>query len=105
MTVKFVPVRIGHFRQDIQIERHLKLNYDNLKIHLREFINDLPGENQIDMDIVIPGKGVNITITLDSIKDSHVKNQLIQNFSNSIYKGDNSILKQNMNNPIFPIGT
>ncbi|MBX2950058.1 MAG: hypothetical protein KF704_12330 [Crocinitomicaceae bacterium] len=105
MEIKFETVRVGKFRKDIMQERILKENYNFLKNSLKECVNNINSSNEIiDVDIVIPAKGSRISITLNSIKDKEVKQLLIENFPDSIFKGDYSILEENINNrPYFPL--
>lgn len=106
MEIKFETVRIGKFRKDIIQERILKENYTNLKNRLKDFVKTIPFENYIiDVDIVIPLRGSQISITLDGIKEKEIRQLLIDNFPYSIYKGDYSILINNcLNRPYFPLG-
>lgn len=103
MKVKFEPIRIGKFRQDPYKEKILKENYANLKAQIREFLYDPKNDKEIQMDIVIPARGSKITVTLDGINDEELKKHLIQHFPNSIYKGDYSILLENIDNSIFSL--
>ncbi len=105
MKIKFVPVRIGKFRNDLIQERILKENYLKLKHEISAFVESIQVEKTIDVDIVIPEKGSRISITLDSIEDINIKKQLMENFHNSIYNGDYNVLFNNSSNlEIFPIG-
>lgn len=103
MIVKFVPVRIGNFRQDLIKEKILKENYLLLRNQLREFIQHQVGETEIEMDIVIPKRGYRITFTLVGINNKEIEKRLKQKFPNSIYKGDYSIILESMDNKIFDI--
>jgi hypothetical protein len=106
MEIKFTPVRIGNFRKNLSQERVIYENYIALKYELKEFVNSIqnkPNLDTIEVDIVIPATGSRITFTLDAIRDSEVKQLFINNFPNSIYKGDYLILSANcMNFPFFP---
>jgi hypothetical protein len=105
MEIKFIPIRIGKFRQNPFHEKILKENYLQLKSQLRNFVQTIPSETTIEVDIVIPAKGYRITITLDSIKDQEIKKQLIANFPDSIYKGKYETLMDNSSNlDFFPVG-
>mgnify|MGYP000057659148 CR=1 FL=1 len=105
MKIKFEPVRIGKFRKDLIQERILKENYLKLKHEISVFVESIQSDDTIDVDIVIPEKGNRISITLDSIEDNYIKNQLMENFPNSIYNGDYNVLYNNSTNlELFPIG-
>lgn len=105
MEIKFVPLRIGKFRQNHFHERILKENYLLLKRQLRDFVQTIPSETTIEVDIVIPAKGYRITITLDAIKEQEIKKQLTANFPDSIYKGKYETLMDNSSNMnFFPVG-
>ena len=107
MEIKFEPVRIGTFRKKLILERIIYENYKSLKNELKEFVNSIqskPNVKTIEVDIVIPARGNQITFTLDAIRDIEVKQLLKDNFPNSIYIGDYSILSKNcMNQPYFPL--
>lgn len=105
MEIKFIPIRIGKFRQNHFHERILKENYLLLKRQLKDFVQTIPSESTIEVDIVIPAKGYRISITLDAIKDQEIRNQLIEYFPNSIYRGKYSELENNIQNKdFFPFG-
>jgi formiminotetrahydrofolate cyclodeaminase len=53
------------------------------------------------MVMIIPGKGYNVKIALQDIKDLHIKKELKNNFPNSIYKGEYSIIMDNLENKVF----
>lgn len=106
MEIKFETVRVGKFRKDMIQERILKENFDHLKNNIKDFVKNIQGkkiDEIIYVDIVIPARGSQIAITLDSIKDEKIKQLLIKNFPDSIYKADYSILENNCHNePYFP---
>jgi len=51
--------------------------------------------------MIIPGRGYEIKIALQDIRDTNVKKILKVNIPLQIYKGDYSIIIDNINNRIF----
>ena len=104
MEVKFDLVRIGKIRKSSIAEKILKQNVDLLRNEIRSFLKDENINNKhntVHMVITIPGKGYNIKIALQDIKDLHIKKELKNNFPNSIYKGGYSIIMDNLENKVF----
>jgi hypothetical protein len=106
MDVKFDLVRIGKIRKSSIAEIVLKQNVDLLRNNIRSFLKDENINNKyntIRMVIIIPGKGYNIKIALQDIKDLNIKKELKNNFPNSIYKGEYSIIMKNIENKVFGV--
>lgn len=104
MEVKFDLVRIGKIRKSSIAEKNLKQNIDLLRNNIRSFLKEKyinNKHNTVHMVMIIPGKGYNIRIALQDIKDLHVKKELKKNFLNSIYKGEYSIIIDNLENKVF----
>lgn len=104
MEVKFDLVRIGKIRKNSIAEKILKQNIDLLRNNIRLLLKNENIDNKhntIHMVMIIPGKGYNVKIVLQDIKDLHVKKELKKNFPNSIYKGEYSIIMDNLENKIF----
>ncbi|WP_300979260.1 hypothetical protein [Flavobacterium sp.] len=104
MEVKFDLVRIGKIRKSSIAEKILKNNIDLLRNNIRSFLKDENFDdkhNTVHMVMIIPGKGYNIKIALQDIRDLYIKNELKNNFPNSIYKGEYSIIMDNLENKIF----
>lgn len=104
MEVKFDLVRIGKPRKNSTIEIILKQNVNLLQNSIRYFLEDEVSTdkyNRIDMVMIIPSKGSSIKIALQDINDNNIKKSLRQKFPNSIYKGDYSIILDNIHNRVF----
>jgi hypothetical protein len=104
MEVKFDLVRIGGIRKSYNAETILKGNVDLLRNNIRSLLKDLnisTKQNSISIVMIIPGKGDNIKIALDNIKDDHIRKELRHNLPRSIYKGDYSLIMNNIDNRIF----
>jgi hypothetical protein len=104
MEVKFDLVRIGGIRKSSNAETLLKGNVDLLRNNIRSLLKDLNisnKHNSISLVMIIPGKGANIKIALDNIKDENIRKELRYNFPRSIYKGDYSLIMNNIENKIF----
>lgn len=104
MEVKFDLVRIGKIRKNSIAERILKENVNLLSTYIRSFLKEEKINNKhntISMTMVIPGKGYNIKIALQDVKDLHIKKELRNNFPNSIYRGEYSTIMDNVHNKIF----
>jgi len=104
MEVNFDLVRIGRTRKNYTSEKILEQNVDLLKSNIRFFLKEKVSNNKnnvISMVMVVPGKGYNIKIALQDIRDNEIKKELKKKFPNSIYKGEYSTLLDNMNNRVF----
>jgi len=104
MDVKFDLVRIGKFRKNYVSETILKQNADLLRTNIRYLLQDRKcshKDNTVHMTMVIPGKGYNIKIVLQDVRDFHIRKQLKEKFPNSIFKGDQSILRNNIWNSLW----
>ncbi|MFD2917803.1 hypothetical protein [Psychroserpens luteus] len=104
MKTKFDLVRIGKARKDYSIEKSLKDNKDLLISRIRLFIENTvvnKKNDEIHMIIVIPAKGHNPKILLESVRDEDIRKGLKQNFPNFIYKGKPSIVEDNYDNKVF----
>jgi hypothetical protein len=104
MDVKFDLVRIGKFRKNYVSETILKQNADLLRSNIRYLLkeeNCSHKDNTVHMTMVIPGKGHNIKIVLQDVRDIHIKKQLKEKFPNSIYKGSKSALIDNLWNKLW----
>ncbi|AMA48592.1 MULTISPECIES: hypothetical protein [Flavobacterium] len=104
MEVKFDLVRIGKIRKNSISETILKQNIDLLRNEIRRFLIDETINNKnniLNLVMIIPGKGHNVKIALHEINDLNIKKQLKNNFPNSIYKGEYSIILNNTENKVF----
>jgi hypothetical protein len=104
MNVKFDLVRIGKFRKNHSSELMLKQNADLLRINIRYLLEDEKcshKDNTVHMTLVIPKKGYGIRIVLQNINDLHIRKKIKEKFSNSIFKGDQSTLEENIWNPLW----
>ncbi len=100
MKVKFDLIRIGKIRKDHMSEILLKQNAFLLKNTIRHELADFES-NEINIEMIIPAKGFNVKICLNNINDKSIKKYLRNNFSRNIYNGNYSVIKDNLNNPIF----
>jgi hypothetical protein len=104
MEVKFDLVRIGGIRKSSNAETIIEGNVDLLRNNIRSLLKDINISNKpnsISMVMIIPGKGYNIKIALDDIKDDLIIKELRNNFPHSIYKGDYSLIMNNIDNKVF----
>lgn len=105
MKIDFDIVRIGKFRKDSLKERIIKENVDILKHQIRSLLEDIKFKGKYDemgLTLVIPSKGADIKISIEDRPDENVRYILNQNFPNSIYKGDYSVILDNAHNTEFP---
>mgnify|MGYP001022078309 FL=1 len=104
MNVKFDLVRFGKIRKNNISELILKKNVEFLQNHIRFLLDNENIDNKnncVDMVMIIPGRGYEIKIALQDIRDTNVKKILKVNIPLQIYKGDYSIIIDNINNRIF----
>jgi hypothetical protein len=104
MEVKFDLVRIGKVRKDYSSEKILKDNVKMLKIQIRELLSEeicSHKNNREDVTMIVPGKGYNIKILLNDVKDLHIRTILRKNIPNSIYKGKIDTVLDSINNRVF----
>jgi hypothetical protein len=104
MNVKFDLVRFGKIRKNNNSELILKKNVEFLQNHIRFLLDNENIDNKnncVDMVMIIPGRGYEIKIALQDIRDTNVKKILKVNITLQIYKGDYSIIIDNINNRIF----
>lgn len=104
MEVKFDLVRIGKIRKNYTSELILKQNLDLMRAAIRDLLSDEKNNsknNSIHLTIVIPGKGHAIKIVLEKMLDSQIRKMLKENFPNSIYNGNQSVLLEYIDNKIF----
>lgn len=104
MEVKFDLVRIGGIRKNLIAEKIIKENLDILRNEIRSLLKDENINNKynrIDMVLIIPQKGYTIKIVLHDIKDESIRKKLKLHFPKYIYKGDYSIIMDNLDNKIF----
>lgn len=104
MEVKFDLVRIGKIRKNYTSELILKQNLDLMRAAIRDLLSDEKSNsknNRIHFTLVIPGKGYNIKIALTNTIDFYIQRQLKENFPNSIYNGNQSVLLEYIDNKIF----
>ena len=104
MNVKFDLVRFGKIRKNNNSELILKKNVEFLQDHIRFLLDNENIDNKnncVDMVMIIPGRGYEIKIALQDIRDTNVKKILKVNIPLQIYKGDYSIIIDNINNRIF----
>ncbi len=104
MNVKFDLVRFGKIRKNNNSELILKKNVEFLQNHIRFLLDNENIDNKnncVDMVMIIPGRGYEIKIALQDIRDTNVKKILKVNIPLQIYKGDYSIIIDNINNRIF----
>lgn len=104
MEVKFDTVRIGKIGKglvEILIEQNTASLKENIKRLLKEsgFENE---SNKISIVLVIQTKGMKIEIAEQYTNNEFVKNFLISNFQNSIYKGRYSMIDKNTMNQVHP---
>lgn len=107
MEIKFEIVRVGKFRRDSLAERFIKENVALMKKSIRSLLEDfkyMGNDDKMELTLVIPAKGDNIKIYIGDRKDENFRKILRQNFPDSIYKGNDSIIEENIHNPIFPFG-
>lgn len=106
MKVNFDIVRIGNFRKNLLAEKLLKENADLLRNEISKLLQEIKYKEVYDemgLTLVIPNKGNHIKIFLKDRTDENVIRLLSQNFPDSIYKGPDSIIVENIHNPVFPI--
>lgn len=104
MNVKFDLVRFGKIRKNNNSELILKKNVEFLQNHIRFLLDNENIDNKnncVDMVMIIPVRGYEIKIALQDIRDTNVKKILKVNIPLQIYKGDYSIIIDNINNRIF----
>ena len=104
MEVKFDLVRFGEIRKNSIAEKVIKENLDLLRNNICLLLKDENINNKynrISMVMIVPKKGYNIKIVLHDIKDENIKKKLRLNFPTSIYKGDYSLITDNIDNKIF----
>ena len=95
-------LELGRIRKNPFQERILKQNVKFLKNRVRSILeNEDIDNNKIYMVMVVPGRGYNIKIVLQDIRDISIRKKLKEKIPNYIYKGKYSVLLDNMNNPIF----
>ncbi|MBX9889455.1 MAG: hypothetical protein K2Y30_16160 [Flavobacteriaceae bacterium] len=102
MELKFDVVRIGKIHKDKMSEMILKQNVGFLKNGIYSLLQDIDNETKkFGIVLVIPGKGHNIRIALQDVKERNVRKELKINFPCNIYKGEYSVILDNIDNPIF----
>lgn len=102
MEIKFDVVRIGKIRKDQISEMILKQNVGFLKSGIHSFLRDIDSETKkIGIVLVVPGKGHSIKMSLQDVKEKHIKKELKSNFPYNIYKGEYSAIMDNVDNQIF----
>lgn len=107
MEITFEIVRIGKFRKDSQVEKIIKENVNLMKKSIRSLLEDfkyMGKDDKMELILVIPAKGDNVKIYIGDRKDENLRELLRQNFPDSIYTGNDSIIEENIHNPIFPFG-
>jgi hypothetical protein len=102
MEIKFDVVRIGKIRKNQMSEMILKQNVVFLKTRIHSLLKDIDSEiKKIRIVLVIPGKGHNIKMALQDVKEKYVRKELKINFLFNIYKGEYSAIFDNIENQIF----
>ncbi|RYM34844.1 hypothetical protein ERX46_05570 [Brumimicrobium glaciale] len=103
MDVHFDIVRIGEIRKNFLAEKLLKQNLISLKDNIVRFFKEYTDKDLkvIHLIVIIPGKGYVVSVDAENIKDSLMKIDFINAFSNFIYKGRSSTIDQNMHNRVF----
>lgn len=101
MEVKFDLVRIGEIRKNEASEMIIRQNIGFLKSGICSLLHEIDSEiKQISICIIIPGRGHSIKIAIQDIKENHIRKELKSNFPNSIFKGEYSLVLDNINNKI-----
>tara|TARA_R110002051_G_scaffold306845_2_gene377638 strand:- start:3110 stop:3427 length:318 start_codon:yes stop_codon:yes gene_type:complete len=104
MNLRFDLVRIGETRKNYNSEKLIELNTELLIKNIRNIITNEKNKEdnfKFEMTIIVPEKGHNIKILMESIKDLKIKGLLKQKFPNSIYKGEIETVLDNIHNKVF----
>lgn len=104
MDVKFDIIRIGNKRKNQSAEQIVMQNLNSFREAIRILLADVESfskNNQIHLTLVIPAKGYSVKMVLEQNLDFQMRNLLKANFPTAMYKGNYSVILDNIHNQVF----
>jgi hypothetical protein len=101
MIVNITLIRIGTPRKNYASEQILRDSVYQFKQDINDLlVNDVVGDksNSIWIDMIIPGRGYNVKIDINSVPKKWIKDKIVEHFPNSIYTGKYSVIMDNIKN-------